>query len=163
MATAIGDINGDGRNDMIQGSGWWEQPAPGAGSGPWKFNAVPFRRGTDPFLAGADMFAYDVNGDKLTDVVTSLFAHGPGLVWYEQQKSPQGASTWKMHMIMDDPHAPAASKAAWEITDKNAAFTELHAIELVDMDGDGSRTSSPASGGSRTAWSTRKTTGTIPL
>ena len=44
-ATAIGDINGDGRNDIIQGSGWWEQPAAGATSGLWKFNAVPFGRG----------------------------------------------------------------------------------------------------------------------
>ena len=51
---------------------------------------MPFRRGEDPFLAGADMFAYDVNGDKLADIVTSLFAHGPGLVWYEQQKSRAG-------------------------------------------------------------------------
>ena len=83
------------------------------------------------------MFAYDVNGDKLPDIVTSLFAHGPGLVWYEQQKNAQGAITWKMHMIMDDPEAPAAAKAGWELTDKDAAFTELHAIELVDMDGDG--------------------------
>jgi hypothetical protein len=66
-----------------------------------------------------------------------LFAHGPGLAWYEQQKSPQGEITWRMHMIMDDPHAPEASKAAWSITDKKAAFTELHAVELVDMDGDG--------------------------
>jgi hypothetical protein len=130
-----GDLSGDGKPDVIQGSGWWEQPAAGA-SGAWRFHAVPFRRGTDPFLAGADMFAYDVNGDKLPDVVTSLFAHGPGLVWYEQQRNGQ-AVTWKMHMIMDDPHAPAAAKTAWELTDKNAAFTELHAIELVDMDGDG--------------------------
>ncbi len=131
-----GDVNGDGRVDVIQGSGWWEQPAAGT-AGNWKFNAVPFRRGEDPFLAGADMFAYDLNGDKLPDIVTSLFAHGPGLVWYEQQKNAQGAITWKMHMIMDDPEAPAAAKAGWELTDKDAAFTELHAIELVDMDGDG--------------------------
>ena len=82
-----GDINGDGRVDVIQGSGWWERPAAGA-TGPWKFNAVPFRRGEDPFLAGADMFAYDVNGDKLSDIVTSLFAHGPGLVWYRAAEEP---------------------------------------------------------------------------
>jgi hypothetical protein len=98
---------------------------------------VPFGRGTDPFVRGADMFAYDVNGDKLPDVVTSLFAHGPGLVWYEQQRSGQGPITWKMHMIMDRPDAPADEKKTWEIADKNVIFTELHAIQLVDIDGDG--------------------------
>jgi Domain of Unknown Function (DUF1080)/FG-GAP-like repeat len=134
-----GDLNGDGKNDIIQGSGWWEQPAAGATSGLWKFTAVPFGRGTDAFIRGADMFAYDVNGDKLPDVVTSLFAHGPGLVWYEQQRAVQGPITWKMHMIMDHPDASPDEKKTWEITDKNVVFTELHAIQLVDMDGDGLR------------------------
>jgi hypothetical protein len=133
----FGDINGDGKNDIIQGSGWWEQPAAGATSGLWKFTAVPFGRGTDAFIRGADMFAYDVNGDKLPDVVTSLFAHGPGLVWYEQQRPAQGPVTWKMHMIMDRPDASPDEKKTWEITDKNVVFTELHAIQVVDMDGDG--------------------------
>lgn len=133
----VGDVNGDGRMDIIQGSGWWEQPAANAAQGGWKFSAVPFGRGTDPFVRGADMYAYDLNGDKLNDVITSLFAHGPGLVWYEQQRSPQGAISWKMHVIMDGPETPAAQRASWEISDKSIAFTELHAIELVDMDGDG--------------------------
>ena len=134
-----GDINGDGKNDIIQGSGWWEQPAAGATSGLWKFTAVPFGRGTDPFLRGADIYAYDVNGDKLPDVITSLFAHGPGLVWYEQQRTGQGPIAWKMHMIMDRPDASPDEKKTWEISDKNLVFTELHAIQLVDMDGDGLR------------------------
>ena len=132
-----GDINGDGKADIIQGSGWWEQPAAGATSGLWKFNAVPFGRGSDPFIRGADMFAYDVNGDRLPDVVTSLFAHGPGLVWFEQQRSGEGAIAWKMHLIMDDPRAPAEERKTWEISDKNAVFTELHVLQLADMDGDG--------------------------
>ena len=132
-----GDINGDGKADIIQGSGWWEQPAAGATSGLWKFNAVPFGRGTDAFIRGADMYAYDVNGDKLPDVVTSLFAHGPGLAWYEQQRSGQGQITWKMHMIMDTPDAPAEERKTWETTDKNTVVTELHVLQMVDMDGDG--------------------------
>jgi hypothetical protein len=131
-----GDINGDGRIDVIQGSGWWEHPATGAASGPWTLHPVPFGRGTDAFIRGADMFAYDVNADGRNDVITSLFAHGPGLVWFEQQGTPQNI-TWKMHMIMDAPDAPAAEKATWSMTNTNLAFTELHAIELVDMDGDG--------------------------
>jgi hypothetical protein len=131
-----GDLNGDGRSDIIQGSGWWEQPPSGANGTPWKFNAVPFGRGTDPFVRGADMFAYDINGDKLPDVVTSLFAHGPGLVWFEQQRSG-GAISWKMHTIMDYPDSTPEDRKTWETTDKSFVFTELHAIALVDMDGDG--------------------------
>ena len=132
-----GDLNGDGKPDIMQGSGWWAQPAGGAASGLWTFHPGPFGRGTDPFVRGADMFAYDVNGDSLPDIITSLFAHGPGLAWYEQQKSAQGQIAWKQHMIMDDPYAPAAARIGWETTDKNVAFTELHAMELADMDGDG--------------------------
>ena len=132
-----GDINGDGKADVIQGSGWWEQPAAGASSGLWTFHAVPFGRGTDPFIRGADMYVYDVNGDKLPDVITSLFAHGPGLAWYEQQRNGGGPITWKMHMIMDLPDATAEERKTWETSDKSLAFTELHAIAFVDMDGDG--------------------------
>jgi hypothetical protein len=96
---------GDGKADIVQGSGWSEQPASGANGTPWPFHAGPFGRGADPFVRGADIFVYDVNGEKLPDIITSLFAHGPGLAWYEQQRTGQGPITWKMHMVMDRPTA----------------------------------------------------------
>ena len=137
-ATATATSTATGKIDIIQGSGWWEQPAAGAASGPWTFNAVPFGRGTDPFLRGADMFVYDVNGDKLPDVITSLFAHGPGLVWYEQQRAGQGPITWKMHMIMDRPDAPP--RGAQDVGDHRqdaSSSPSCTRSQLVDMDGDG--------------------------
>jgi len=66
-----------------------------------------------------------------------LNAHGPGLGWFEQQRDAQGNVTWKEHVIMGDPTTPMVDRGTWEETDKKVAFTELHAIDYGDMNGDG--------------------------
>jgi hypothetical protein len=133
----VGDINGDGRLDIVAASGWWEQPPAGT-NGLWKFHPVSFgaSEGEPGLRGGADIFVYDVNGDGVPDVITSLNAHGPGLAWFEQQRGPQGDVTWKRHLIMGDPSAPAAEREHWEETDKSVAFTELHALAWANLDGD---------------------------
>ena len=118
----IGDVNGDGRMDIVNNRGWWEQPATGAGDGPWKFHEAQFGTG------GAEMGVYDVNGDGLPDVVTALAAHGFGLAWFEQKRDAQGNITFTRHDIMGD----FASKNAGGVI-----FTEPHAAAFADMDGDG--------------------------
>jgi hypothetical protein len=134
----VGDINGDGRLDIIAASGWWEQPPAGT-SGLWKFHPVPFAatEGEPALRGGADILVHDVNGDGVPDVITSLNAHGPGLAWFEQQRGAQGDVTWKRHLIMGDPSTPLAEREQWEETDKSVAFTELHALAFADLDGDG--------------------------
>lgn len=134
----VGDLNGDGRLDILQASGWWEQPPAGT-KGLWKFHAVPFGATTGEWFlrGGGDIVVYDVNGDGVPDVISSLNAHGPGLAWFEQQRDAQGNSTWKRHLIMGDPAVPLAARKDWEETDKSVAFTELHALALADLDGDG--------------------------
>jgi hypothetical protein len=119
-----GDINGDGRIDLLNGNGWWEQPASGPTTPNWTFHATRFGNG------GAEMAVYDVNGDKLNDVVTARQAHGFGLNWYEQKRSASGEITFEEHVIFKDYSSP-------EINAGGVAFSELHGSTMGDVNGDG--------------------------
>lgn len=122
----VGDVNGDGRMDLLEKDGWWEQPKALQGDPLWTFHEFAFAPGSH---GGAQMYAYDVNGDKLPDVITSVAAHGFGLVWYEQVRN-QNEITFKPHVIMSTEQKRVPNEYG-------VSFGELHAIDLVDMDGDG--------------------------
>ncbi|MBK7875613.1 MAG: DUF1080 domain-containing protein [Planctomycetes bacterium] len=119
----VGDVSGDGRADVLWKEGWFEQPASLANDPEWTFHAFRFsdREG------GAQMFTYDVDGDGDRDVITSLAAHHFGLSWFEHTKK-DGAVDFVEHRIMDDPSAKNA---------RGVCFSELHAIDLADVNGDG--------------------------
>lgn len=106
----VGDIDGDGRPDVIVKSGYWQAP-PNPRLGPWKF--VPANLGQDC----AQMQVYDVNGDGLNDVITSS-AHRIGVWWHEQRHKPDGNVEFIEHKIDD-------------------SFSQSHSLMLADINGDG--------------------------
>jgi hypothetical protein len=116
----VGDVNGDGRQDLLMNHGWWEQPASLEGDPEWAFHAADFAP------QAAQIHVEDVNGDGRNDVVTALEAHGHGLVWHEQLND----GGFQRHGIM--------GKTVEESVG-GVLFTQPHALEMADIDGDGLR------------------------
>jgi hypothetical protein len=104
-----GDVNGDGRCDVLIKEGWWEAPRNRTDKN-WKFH--PARLGPDC----ADLLVYDVDNDGDGDVITSS-AHNYGIWWFEQTPGTDGPK-FEQHEIFKD-------------------FSQPHAIRLVDINGDG--------------------------
>jgi hypothetical protein len=107
-----GDINGDGRIDVVTKHGWYEAPAQPAQQ-PWKSHndfEIPFR-------ASLPMLAIDVNGDRRTDIIAGN-GHGYGLEWLEQQVDAQGRRRFVRHPIEEH-------------------YGNYHTLALADVNGDG--------------------------
>lgn len=102
-----GDLNGDGRTDILTPKGWLEAPADPR-SIPWAFHGdFAFDKHVG-FL-----HVLDVDGDGLNDVVAP-HAHDYGIYWLKQ--SPPGKFERK---LIDD------------------AWSQAHATTLADLTGDG--------------------------
>lgn len=104
-----GDINGDGRKDVLIREGWWEAPVDRRQTD-WTFHAADF--GDEC----AQMYVWDVDKDGDQDVISSS-AHNYGIWWYEQSKE-DGNTSWKRHEIFKE-------------------FSQSHAMAMADINGDG--------------------------
>ncbi|MDZ4684983.1 MAG: FG-GAP-like repeat-containing protein [Planctomycetaceae bacterium] len=106
-----GDVNGDGRGDLVCPKGWAEAPMDRVG-GEWKWHPE-FRLHRD---GSVPMLVFDVDADGDADLVWSR-AHHTGLFWLEQGRHGE-KRTWTQHVI-------------------DTAWSQPHTLELADLDGDG--------------------------
>ncbi|MEX2232713.1 MAG: FG-GAP-like repeat-containing protein [Cyclobacteriaceae bacterium] len=105
-----GDVNNDGRKDVITKQGWWEGPEDRTQPN-WIFHEATL--GEDC----SHMHVLDVNKDGLNDVI-SASAHRYGIWWHEQVKDADGNPGWKQHEIFK-------------------AFSQSHSSSLTDLNEDG--------------------------
>lgn len=106
-----GDVNGDGRVDILTPKGWLEAPADPR-SVPWELRAEFAFDEAVGFL-----HVVDVDGDGLRDIVTT-HAHSYGIYWLKQGVAPGGGRSWE-RLVIDE------------------AWSQAHASTLVDLTGDG--------------------------
>lgn len=108
----FGDINGDGRGDLVQRFGWFEAPEKPFEQ-PWTLH----REFELPESASVPILVHDVNSDGLNDLIVGA-GHDYGLFWYEQRRDADGARSWARHVI-------------------DMENSQYHEMALADLDGDG--------------------------
>jgi type 1 glutamine amidotransferase len=114
----VGDVNGDGRDDILAHKGWYEQPEKRDDAKPWAFHPVDFGPG------GAQMLVYDVDADGKNDVITSLQAHHYGIAWFKQVDGGK----FEKNLFVGTPTEKGST---------GVVFSQPHALALADVDGDG--------------------------
>jgi putative membrane-bound dehydrogenase-like protein len=106
----IGDVDQDGRADVVVPAGWWKAPEEMT-SAPWTFNEAKFGGGC------SQMYVFDFDGDGDNDVL-SASPHDYGIWWHENVAAKGETPAFKQHEI-------------------DKTFSETHAVVLADINGDG--------------------------
>jgi hypothetical protein len=109
----FGDINGDGREDILYGNGWYERPKDGATTKPWTRHADwIFPHASTPMLV------VDLTGDGRNDFIWG-HGHNYGLYWEERRDDNKDGSTNWRHNLIDD------------------KISQAHCLVWEDIDNDG--------------------------
>jgi len=107
----FGDINGDGRGDVVTPTGWWDAPKNIADGG-W----VAHREWTLHRDAGVPIIVQDIDQDGDSDLMWER-GHSVGLYWLEQIREGD-SRRWTMHVI-------------------DTSYSQIHSILVTDLDNDG--------------------------
>ena len=105
----MADIDGDGKLDILTPHGWFRNIDADHDNFEWHGE-------WDLGEAGFPIIGYDVNGDGKIDIIYGR-GHSYGLYWLEQRGSSSNRH-WEKHVI-------------------DESFSQVHALKLVDLDGDG--------------------------